>query len=638
MTTLRYDGMRFGPYFESTQLNSSNEVENFGYKFSNIGALVIRFQLGQAQRAALLQEISLENYKLNPIGLPNAGNNQKGLFGPSQEASQTQVCTSKLAECAHGTLGVGKVLNERRQAQKNKNTMGIGGEALIWDILHTTVWQVGLNLASQLGKQGFVYIASPIHDDPKKHQGIKEALSRGEFSIKGGKVHVCGETLPTIEPAKLDITLNKNQFVISGKDKDDGIAEGALGWLMHRKKQEIVDSALVDDIIRVMKIAGGGFHRLTPEEQQFLQSGLVKDTHDTTVTQNAAFNGLILIAAELNKKYGFDPDKLFGNAFNLVYSRIKNYFKGNVSNLDDFLTGYLLNEMVQPLKTTLEKSKREEAPKNFINPFNFTANNNKALAYAFDIMDINQNCIFRPNSDQPIGKDPKLIDAAMNGTLALPTLSTGKHAGAILATGLLVGEQILLEQLLRKAYNTDTLEKLLVDIAGSESDKMHEAAAKLKTQISKVKHDKNGPVMGLQYAECEQIIETMRDAFKFNVLANFTEQLCQPDVKTRNVMHKNSVMTCGESYIPEEEIHPVIQEGLTNLYNLGNIIQNDQTTSAIGEDSRGINAGLTPLIMKLAPDFAMISGISLSDKEFWANEKLNLLISFKNYIFKNKSK
>ncbi len=619
---LRYDGMRFSPSDKKPDDKAKDldqKVEKFGHRFSNIGGLVMRFQLGQRNRAALIQEIVFQNYAQNPITLPARGKDQEGVFSPDPKAAESTKKTLLLGQYAHATLGRGVVFNERLQPQLNLNTQR-SGEAFLWDIIHKVVWGVGLNYSKQLAAQGFMYISSPPNDDPEKHKAITEALANKNYTVKDGAVHVLGEVLPMAAPTGLIISLDpekkkttqENGFIISSKNSNKPFSDRPLGWMIHEKKQELVAPDLLEDSIRVIKIGITRFHQLTPVEQKLLMGGRLTGTGETRVSQNALFNGLYAICKEFNKNYDFDPEQLLGNQLEEAAKNLSNHLK-DPQRLDGFLTGVILTEMTQPLKVSMQTSERSEIPSSFSDRFYSTSNNARALAYAFDFRDSKNREIFIKDSENPISDDPDLIDVNVKGKLASPSLSSGKDAGAILSTAILVGEQMFLEQLLRDAIKNNKIEDLLKKITG-KSKQVPEIANKIKEMAASFQQNENGPIMGLQYPHCEEMISYVREQLGFNQLIELANLLEQSGMMTDEAM-KNYVNGPTAPYFWDDSLDH-LEDALMNLYSLGEIIQENEGTSGSIVGSRGINAGLVPLILKLDPELAKKMNLSLEEGVF----------------------
>lgn len=624
--TLRYDGMKFEtPENKPTESKEDKKkepaagpekVKKFGYTFSNIGALTIRYQLGQRHRAALLQQIALENYAQRPVQQPAAGGDEQNIFGPNMQSSDTAKQTADLLKYSHATIGRGRVVNERQQALKEKNKpAGTAGELLIWDMMHHVVMLAGMTFAGQLGSQGFVYVAAPEDDDPEKHAKITEALQKGDFEVKDGNVHVLGVVLPRIAPenvklefdAKKETTFQDNGFVISSTDPKVTLARGPVGWLMHSEQKKILPQDLTEDCLRIMKVGTARFHSLSQADKDLLQGGRMAANKETTITQNALFNALYAISIDLNRDFNFDPEKLLGDRMEEASEKLTKHF-ANPNHLDDFLTGILLTEMTQALHVSQETSNRKYEI-NYKIPFAFTLNNAKAFAYAFNIQDSKHHPVLIPDApgQNPLSKDPKLIDVAVNGKLALPALTSGKHAGAILSTAILVTEQLFMEQLLRDALNNDTVEELLKKIMG-KSREVPRIAKELKNMAAGYERDERGPIMGLQYAYCEPMIQLIRKELGFETLIEVAEALENSGKSTVETL-KTFESVVDESVIEpltgmpvRDNLMPQIEGALKKLYLLGEMLQSNPNTDASSEMSRGINAGLIPLILKMTPE------------------------------------
>ncbi|WP_174901054.1 hypothetical protein [Legionella hackeliae] len=96
--------------------------------------------------------------------------------------------------------------------------------------------------------------------------------------------------------------------------------------------------------------------------------------------------------------------------------------KEDPSCVDDFLVGALQDEMVQPLRVSQPRSKRTVLPIRFTNNFEVIYNNLKAIAYAFDMKDSQNQPIFRPFDDgEIINSHSDFIDAKVNGYLVSPS-------------------------------------------------------------------------------------------------------------------------------------------------------------------------------------------------------------------------
>ncbi|GAB4189161.1 MAG: Dot/Icm T4SS effector Ceg17 [Simkaniaceae bacterium] len=605
--TLKYEGIKFGKEGKYPVSEASTSTERLAKSFSNMGALVIRYQLGQGQRAGLIQQVARQNYEQNPVQKRAKGGDQEDLFEYEWDKTPTCAATQKLEECAHATLGRGKLLNERAQPLVHVNQKKLHGEQYLWDSMHATVWHTGIAFGSQLAKQGFTYISAPKGISPKDHQKITEALEKNEFTIENEEILVAGFRLNTFSPSKISLGFDgefketTNGMLIS----EGGKGEAApMGWMLHKERGKIVPQDMLEDMIRIIRISKGGFFELAPEQQKILQGGLLRNNGFGLFTQNQTFNALYTISQKLEKDFGFDPEKLLGSSIKTTSKRVHDFFS-KPENLEDFLTGALLNEMVQHLRVTQPASTRSELPLRFTNPFIVQHNNIKAIAHAFQIEDSLGNPVFQA---EEISDDPRLIDCCLNGDLALPSLSLGKHAAAILSSAILVSEQMLLEQLIRESVNANSeegLTALLEKITGSSGPNVSKAAKQLFMMASQVKKDENGPILGLQFDYCDPMVSLLRETLHFDKLILLVEHLEKEGIYTEDAVADFLTKNTEED----------VKQPLLNLYRLAGVLQENPKTSAEKEGSKGILAGLAPLIRKISPQMSQELGIQLQAQQ-----------------------
>ena len=613
--TLRYEGANFdsqgnfvyprGDFQPDAKITQNQKLAK---KFSNIGALVIRYHLGHGQRAGLIQQIARQNYAQNPVEKPAHGADEENVLGISIGATPTCQATNRLERCAHATLGRCKVLNERAQPLVHTNSANLKGEQHLWAIMHSNVWNTGINFSSQLNSQGFVYLSCPKDITAEEYDRISKALANGKaIEIKEGHYKIEGidrefKACPIsrvsidLDPEKKD-TFQDNGLVITPLDKPEERAP--LGWLVHKASGKALSHDLFSNAACVMKLAKGGFYELSNPQQVLLQSGLIKNNGMGLFTQNQAFNAIVVIADQLEKEFGFDPEKLMGTSLTTSYKRVQEFFK-DPEHLEDFLTGPLLTEMVQSLRVTRNKSTRKELPIRFTNPFKVTLNNTKAIAYAFGISDLNKEPVFIPDPKAPFSEDHNLIDVSVNGNLKAPSLTYGKHAASVLSTAMLVAEQMVLEQHLRDAINTDTVEDLISKITGNYNKL--EVTALAQTLINAAKYaprDENGPILGLQFPHCDTMVGLLRTVLGFDILL---------DLNT--ILERDGMMTdAAVSEFLAEHPRGELLRALKNLSRIANFVQNDEGTTGRWEHSRGIHAGLTPLLMRIAPSLVKELGL-----------------------------
>ncbi|MBS0603977.1 MAG: hypothetical protein JSS60_02950 [Verrucomicrobia bacterium] len=606
--TLHYDGAKFGsPEFfsksdkserDESQRISLTQTEKLGYCFSQIGALAIRFHNGQSQRSDLLQGVARKEYQLDPVESTAKGDDEP-VFSDS-EWSLSPVCqaqTAKLGKCALSTLGKGKLLNERGQRLFHFNRNNLRGEQHLWERIHASVWHTGICFANQLVLQGFTYICCPPGLKKEEYERIDEALSKGKYYFEGSAVVVLGNRLQTCSPSILsqksmtgldpqhEQTFQPNGLVVKTPGEE---SYAPLGWMVHQNNHKVLPQHLMEDCFKIIHLAKGGFHELTPPEQKLLEIGPQNGLG--AFTQSPVFNAMYEVCNHLEKEYGFDPEKLMGSSIKTSFQRVNEFFS-NPENMEDFLTGPLLTEMVQSLRVTQQNSPRSrKIPLRLTYPFRVLHNTAKAIAYAYDLKYKGMPLL----RFESLTKDQRLPDVSINGELALPSLSFGKHASAILSTALLVGEQMLLEQILRDAIKTGgarAVVNLLNKIMGGnpEAKMIAEKIMKLSAQADQ---DEHGPVLGLQFEQCEEIISLLRKSLGFDLLINLADTLDQQGIMTDDALNAFFTKNSKEK----------LDSALQNLFRLGELIQSTPHLSAQSEGSKGINAGLVLLINKISAD------------------------------------
>lgn len=589
--TLRYQGRKFKQDRVANASTKGGGIELLRALFSEIGALVIRYHIGQGQRVGLIQQITDPNYEENPVQKPAHGHDQQDLFSISPDASPVRRDTQKLGEFVHYPLGKGKVLNERAQPLIHTNAHLLRGEQALWDKIHSPVWNVGINLASQLSKQGFMYVCCPNDINQSTYDEISQQLKQQKFEIieKNGVQVVklsSGQTLEiaegiqnlaiTMDPQFKD-TFQKNGFIISYRED-----KAPMGWFIHKNNNKMIEQNLAENLIRVIRISKGGFYELPPAEQALLQADLLKNNGFGLFTQNQAFNAMNVIFPILEEQFGFDSSTLMSSSLKIAYDRVQELFE-KTDVAEDFLTGILLTEMVQPLRKTQEESVRSKLPLRFTNPFKVTQNNAKAVAYAFNLKDKEEHMLLQQSpEDEPYTADKDLLDVAINGELRNPKLDHEEHISALLSAAILVSEQMMIEKLLRDAVkygddhvNAHALRRIL------KNDEVYQQLIKMASELSA---NEKGPILGLQFSYCDQMVEVLRKALKHDVLIQAAKDLFAKKYDTD---------------------HPVAAEALAGLFEIGEVLQQLEGVSVRDQYSRGINAGLLLVIQKLAPELNM---------------------------------
>lgn len=609
--TLSYKGALYTPdHFDEGKYIDPNPdlsaLAAFTERFKNIGALVIRFHLGQGQRAGLLQQVAKFDYRDNPVERPAHGDDEANLFFSEVEATHPKAVGQSLEFISHLPLGRSKLLNERAQPLVHVNRKTTYGEQGLWDIIHAPVWNVGRNLRYELTKQGFIYLTCPAGLSPKDRALLDKELRSGKPVALAMELFAAQPQTTAISKLhfylddKQDFTQETNGLAIA-VDKEFA----PLGWIIHEKTGDILPQEITEDIIRVSAISEGGFYEKRPAQQKLLQSGnLVNSSGLGLFIQNQAFNAMYVIFDYL-QQYQFDPRPLLDTSLQVAYNRLQSALKDDPSVIDDFLVGALQDEMVQPLKVSQAHSKRTVLPVRFTNSFAVTCNNLKAIAYAFDLQDSGGQPIFRSFDDiAVIEPHEQWIDAKVNGMLVLPSFNTGSHVASVLSTALLVAEQMMVEQLLANAEAgglDSAFNKLLKVIAPHDE----EAFSYIMAMLANFPKEDKKPVLGAQFDYCQPVLNALRKRLGFDKLLDLICRFTEPGVKTETII----------SQLKDEELDILIQS-LVRLYLIGNKLQEFPLTSAQSAESRGINAGIEPLIARLFPAVAKTLSIDLTHKVY----------------------
>lgn len=589
-TTLQYTGGKASEFDKGEGLSPQ---ELFRKAITNAGAFAIRVRLAQTQRAILLQNIARESYRDDYLDAPGEGNDEPNLFEPANDATEMRKLTRKLEKFSHYSLGRGKLLDERARRMKAKNANDLGGEEHLWDFLHAPLWGVGINLAGQLSRQGFTYVIYPTGMTEIEYEQVCKELEDGKFekmvsddevtvlTVSGYKLKTCkfSQLQISMDPEQR-ITRQKNGFIITYENQSMPI-----GWTIHTDdegKSKLVNPIYTVDFIRTIRTAQGGSHILTDAEFDILINQSRGVTDGIRSTQNAAINVVSDLTQVLARDYNFNPLPLLGNALRLSYNRIQASMT-EVDVVDDLLTGVLVTEMVQPLRKTRHLSSRSSLPIEFDNSFDNSLNIIKAFAYAYNLKKPDGSLVF--NADDVVFTEPdgELVDVRMHGELQLPDLTNPKHVASLIAVGVMVAEQMILEQLLRDAVvhgadhpNSKALRNIL------QNDDNY---TRLVTLASRLQRNSLGPILGLQIPACDEIVFMLRQALGFDQLIQVAEDL-----------YDANEVSAIES-VSEE----VKNAALRKLYHIGNVLQQVDSTSVAAEKSRGTNAGIIPVIARIAP-------------------------------------
>ncbi|WP_174901053.1 hypothetical protein [Legionella hackeliae] len=173
-------------------------------------------------------------------------------------------------------------------------------------------------------------------------------------------------------------------------------------------------------------------------------------------------------------------------------------------------------------------------------------------------------------------------------------LNTSSHVAAILATALLVAEEMILEQLLPEAIRSKDKSdffNLLSDLLDKE------AAQRIINELTVVTgsfpKEEGKIIAGTQFDYCEPVLQILRKNLGLNKLPELICRLAKPGVSTEEAL----------SHFTPKEVEQ-LTHGLKILYEIGLKLQEYPLTSAQSAGSRGINAGLQSLIAHLNPQLA----------------------------------
>ncbi|ARM35242.1 Dot/Icm T4SS effector Ceg17 [Legionella longbeachae] len=620
--TLTYEGVQFteeGIQYSDKPLSKLVEHEGkipsktfqFCEDFNNVGALIMRFHFGQSQRSASLTQVVRSNYKDYAIDKIGEGADQTDFFDVPQDVSNVIKDNLKLHQLSSYPLGEAKILNRLTQAVYERNSM-ICGEQGLFGTIHTAVWQPVLALPGLLTKNDFIYVPCLLDISPTEYKEISEALNDGNFLLDEDKTKLTVKErtidLNSLSDIKIQpqlekgLTFQDNELLVTSK-KSKG-APAPLGWIIHLPSKRALAQVDTEDLMKLIRLAEGKFHQLTPAQQKILMSGRLEDNERVRVIQNRQLNVMLSIFATLEKDFNFDPTPLINNVLKQIAKTTRKYIE-ETNVLDDFLTGFIQTAMIQHLVVTQEKSKRTELPVAFQLGFKAIENNAKALAYAFNMKDGNGVPVLHLDEEECFYQDKELPDLGMKGVLLAPSLTDSRHCAALLSTAILVAEQMILEQLLTCVFQKEsneeylhTFQSLLKICQGKNSQNAYEDLYRL---ASKCKESEDGiPLLGLQYEHCAELITALRSYIGTDVLIHFASQLGTEEHSTPEKIVGN--------------IPPLDQTGLIksleHLHLICSELQSLPGISAAKVGSGGAVLGTSLIIAKLFPDLAKSLGIN----------------------------
>jgi hypothetical protein len=569
---LSYKGEKFNQLTDPpTAIDSTTQFKEL---FSSVGGLVIRYDLGYRQTAGLLQQTSMRNdvYRASPIEKPADGNDQTSLFEVGN-ATLVYRDTVDLLRVAHNVIGKNKVMNERGQPVVHSNKSGFSGQQSIWGIVHSAVWNAGIGLPHALDEQGFRYIAVPGNMNPLQHTQLAEDIKAGIYRIDDThnvEFYNPNLKIETWPFSKLDVKPDagspyRSNLLVNEKNASEQ-TEQPSGFVL-KSDNSILDPYLGDSLLKVMRIARGEFYKLSPDNQKVMMSGLAADNTaqgQGLFQQNNAFNALVPIFDALKERTGFSAVEAMTRNVQQTGKRLNEAMKKDRVK-EAFLTGPLLNEMVQPLKATRGDNRRVPMPERFNSAFQVNSNTSKAVAYAFDLTDRHGKPLLKVNEQQPFEENTMLRDVQINGDLLNPDMSEPDYVASMLSTAILVAEQTIIEKLLTAIVEGN--QKLIPDLKQIFGNDDAERLLSLAYEVPSEK-------LGRQFQESDEIVAYIRGNLDTSLLIDYANKL---DTK------KNVPVT------------PNVLEAARRLEKVGNVLDAQPETSARPMGSRGINAGL-PLV------------------------------------------
>lgn len=614
--TLTYEGVRFteqGIQYSNKPLSKIIEHEDkipsktfrFCEDFNNVGALIMRFHFGQSQRSASLTQVVRSNYKDYAIDKVGKGDDQTDFFDVPKGVSNVIKDNLRLHQLSSYPLGEAKILNRLTQAVYERNSM-ICGEQGLFGTIHTAVWQPVLSLPGLLTKNNFVYVPCLPDISPIEYKEISEALKEGDFLLDEDKTKITVKDrtidLNSLSDIKIQpqlekgLTFQDNELLVTSKKFETEPAP--LGWIVHLPSKRSLAQVDTEDLMKLIRLAEGKFHQLTPKQQKILMSGRLEDNERVRVIQNRQLNVMLSIFATLEKDFDFDPTPLMSNVLKQIAKATRKSIE-ETNVLDDFLTGIIQTAMIQHLVVTQEKSKRTELPVAFKLGFNAIENNAKALAYAFNMKDGNGMPVLHLDEEECFYQDKELPDLGIKGVLLAPSLTDSRHAAALLSTAILVAEQMILEQLLTSLFQKESneeyvhaLQSLLKRCQGKESQEAYENLCLL---ASKCKKSEDGiPLLGLQYEHCAELITALRSYIGTENLINLASKLGTEEYSTpEKILESMTIPVQTQLMHSLEQLHITCSE-----------LQSLPGVSAAKVGSGGAVLGTSLIIAKLFPDLA----------------------------------
>jgi hypothetical protein len=537
--TMRYQGEKF-LNADGFKGDFETQTNQFKANFSATGALVLRQNLGARQTSALLRASAErpEIYNQSPIQNPGKGADESGLLKPSSSETDTYKDTLSLLEIAHSPIGKGKVINEKSQPIAHHNKRGFTGQHKLFDIIHSSVWNTGTGLPRALAEQGFQYVSVPSSVSPAEHAAIAMDIEKGRFNTDtaSGTVEVAGHSLATKPFVDIEITPEPESRYSSKLNVTlKGQSEVQPSGFIIGPSNKGVSQYHSDGILKITRIAKGGFYGLNEKQQAVLLSGVSSDHTDSgqsLFTQNAALNAFAPIFSNLEKLTGFSVVEAVQKHIVSSAKRLQKTISSDQNLKEDFLVGNMLNEMAQSLRAGEISNAKVDLPDRF--QLNFHDNNNvaKAIAYAFDLVDANGQRLLSEKDDH-LDSLP-ISDKKIKGALVDPTLDNPKHTAALIAASVLVSEQSIIDNMLGNvSKGGKSSYSALKQILGSDS-------AEIAMQIA---HGIKPSKMGRQFPESEELVSFIRGCLKTDLLIGYSKSLASGNERKMNFSEISALKT-----------------------------------------------------------------------------------------------
>lgn len=505
----------------------------------------------------------------------------------------------ELTRVALGFLGSGRYKNHRAQRTEPYGKESEKGLLSAIEVLHGPVMMQGGQLVQNMGNQGYTYIEAPT--DPETYRRMHDQLAAGRFTAEGTDDNARFLRIEGFEePVSLNaITTNKlvpaldmqnahtfqdNSIAVSynkGEPKPIGFILSPSGQLVD---PEITHGLMIMDIIR-----RGHYFEKSEAEQAKLANRFFRYTENTRVSQSMVYNGTMAIIDELAAQHGYEPL----TELEASLARIKKQL--NDPKLG-FLANYLaIGDVASQMCHTLALSEaslgadltagRVEMPERYVMPYDDERNVYRANAYTFDLrrpdgvllLDLKPGEKLQVSEDATGDMFSRKASVIVPGEMAAPDLSNGRDAAALLATGLIVTEQVLMETMARAITepSNDPVAYLFA-LLGKEG--AYEAMVDTARHIPPHR-------IGRQFPESQQLLQQLREALELQPLIDNLHAL-----RTENAVQPGALDHTAA-------IHPA----LAHMKLAAQLFEIIPGLSSAPEGSRGLEGGLDTVMNVLSP-------------------------------------